>query len=172
MVFGDSGYGHLTGFAAKYIRFPIQKLAVIILTNQANCDPDAIAQGVAGLAEPALIPTAMLQEQPDTDFSLTHRLVAAVTDLAHATASPIICEELRKVITAGTQEILGSALPSIASLRFLTEDEVNGKGIEANGLSVIRIRAYRSKMAGRTRYFRFFLTGDTKLAGVSCWDQD
>lgn len=41
--------GSLTGFRTTFMRFPEQRLAVIVLTNVANANPDRIAEGIAGL---------------------------------------------------------------------------------------------------------------------------
>ncbi|MBX3147272.1 MAG: beta-lactamase family protein [Gemmatimonadales bacterium] len=40
--------GALTGFRTTYMRFPEQRLAVIVLTNVASANPDRIAEGIAG----------------------------------------------------------------------------------------------------------------------------
>lgn len=48
--------GAMPGFRAEMARFVDDKLTFIVLTNSGSADPDAIAQGVAALYIPGLIP--------------------------------------------------------------------------------------------------------------------
>ena len=166
------GGGHVTGFGTKYSFFPQRHLAVIVLTNQSNCNTDVIAQGVAGLVDEALRPQAMMKERAETDAKLAERLVQAVALLAGKGGDEqLTSEALRKAITDQTREVLSSALPTAAAMKFLGTDDVRGKEIWAYGGPAVELRYYRMKNGEKARYFKFYLMEDGKVGGLTCWDE-
>jgi len=99
--------------------------------------------------------------------------VNASIDLAgKATDEQLIAAPLRKAITPETKALLAEALPTQASLQFLGSDDLKGKDISAYGITAAELRHYRIKHPhkDRMRYFKFYLTEDGKVAGLSVWD--
>jgi hypothetical protein len=166
--------GHITGFASRYAIYPQQRLSVIVLTNRNDANTDVIVQGVAGRCDEALKPPAMMKEIPETDPKLAERLVAAVIDLAgEAKDEQLSAAILRKRITPETKKLLAEALPTIAAMKFLSSDDLKGKDVSAYGVPMAELRHYRMKHPTKDqkfRYFKFYLTEDRKLTGVSVWD--
>jgi hypothetical protein len=163
--------GHSTGFATKYSIFPQQQLSVIVFTNQCNCTTNPIVQGVAGLIDEALTAPAMMKEKAETDGKLRERLVKAVAELAgDAKDEGLLAAPLRNAVTAETKTVLLSCLPSVEAMNYLGSDDVAGKEIAAYGVAAAELRYYRMKNGEKMRYFKFYLTGDRKVAGLTCWD--
>jgi D-alanyl-D-alanine carboxypeptidase len=166
--------GHITGFASRYAIYPQQRLSVIVLTNRNEANTDVITQGVAGRIEQALMPAGMMTEIPETDAALLERLVNAVTDLAgQATNEQLIAAPLRKAIMPETKKLLAEALPTTAALKFLGSDDLKGKDTSSYGVPMAELRHYRMKhpqKPQKMRYFKFYLTEDRKVTGVSVWD--
>lgn len=166
------GGGHSTGFAAKYLRFPEQRISVILLCNQHNCDPDRIALGVAGLMRKELLPVSLLPDASDPEPELTARMAKTLAAMAGASDGPqLLTPELRSALTEQTRRFLGAALPQARALRFLGVDRVDGKGVEANGVSVVQLRHYRMTRGKGSRFFTFYLTLDDRVAGLNCWEE-
>ncbi len=165
--------GHVTGFATRYTIYPQQRLSVIVLTNRNEANTDLIVQGVAGRIDKALMPPAMMQEKGESDATVSERLVKAVIDLAGEAKDEQLCAApLRKAITPETKALLAEALPTTAAMKFLGSDDLKGKDISAYGVPMAELRHYRMKhpQKDRMRYFKFYLTEDGKLTGVSVWD--
>ncbi len=166
--------GHITGFASRYAIYPQQQLSVIVLSNRNEANTDVIVQGVAGRIDQALMPPAMMKEIPETNAKLAERLVKALIDLAgDAKDEQLSAAPLRKAITPETKALLAEALPTTASLKFLGSDDLKGKDISAYGVPMVELRQYRMKHPQKDqkmRYFKFYLTDDGKLTGVSVWD--
>jgi len=165
--------GHITGFASRYSIYPQQRLSVIVLSNRNEANTDVIAQGVAGRIDEALMPSGMMKEIPETDAKVAERLVKAVIDLAGEARDEQLCAApLRKAITPETKALLAEALPTTAAMKFLGSDDLKGKDISAYGVPMAELRHYRMKhpQKDQMRYFKFYLTDDGKLTGVSVWD--
>jgi D-alanyl-D-alanine carboxypeptidase len=166
------GGGHVTGFGTKYVCFPQRRLSVIVLTNQNNCNTDVLAHGVAGLVDEALLPQAMMKERAETDAKVAEELVKAVAALAgKGPDEQLVTEALRKAITDQTREMLSSALPTIETMKYQGSDDVRVKAISGYGVPTAELRYYRMKNEQKMRYFKFYLTADGRLAGLTCWDE-
>jgi D-alanyl-D-alanine carboxypeptidase len=164
--------GHSTGFATKYALFPQRKLSVIVFTNQVNSSPDPIAQGIAGLVDEALTPPAMMKEKAESDPALLEKLVKAVIELSGDTKDDaLLTPPLRRAITAETKSTLASPLPSVDAMKYLGSDDVTGKEIAAYGVISSQLRYYRMKNGDNHRYFKFYLTSDVRVAGLTLWDE-
>jgi CubicO group peptidase (beta-lactamase class C family) len=76
--------GAWQGFTTAIMRYPEDSLGVVVLTNldSGHARPSPIAQVIAGLVEPALLP-ALLQPVADTEPSLA-QILRRVIDLAAA----------------------------------------------------------------------------------------
>src|SRR2546423_11257175 len=113
----------------------------------------------------------MMKERVETDSKLAERLVKAVAMLAGKGGDEQLASDaLRKVISDQTREVLSSALPTVEAMRFLGSDDVRGKEISAYGGTAGELRYYKMKNGEKVRYFKFYLNGDRKVAGLTCLD--
>jgi len=163
--------GHITGFATRYSIYPQKRLSVIVLTNRNEANTTVIAEGVAGLIDGMLRPPAMMDQKEESDPDLRGKVLKAINELVgEAKNEDLLSRPLCKSITEETKKMLGEALPTAESMKFLGADDVAGKEISAGGISVAQLRYYRLKYGEKLRYLKFYLTADGKLAGVSFWD--
>jgi hypothetical protein len=143
---------------------------VIILTNRNETNTDDIVQGVAGLIDEQLRAPAMLSEKATDDPGLRERLAKAVDSLAHDQPNASLSAPLAKALNQEQKELLKSALPAADAMKFLGFDDVSTKGIAPYGTPAAQLRYYRMKHEDKMRYFKFYLSADGKVAGLSFWD--
>jgi D-alanyl-D-alanine carboxypeptidase len=162
--------GHMTGFASRYAVFPQHQLSVIILSNRNETNTDVIVQGVAGLVDEQLQAPARLKEKAESDPALREILAKAVASLAAGEANASLTAPLAKALNDEQKTLLKSSLPSPESMHFLGFDDVSGKDISPYGTPAVQLRYYRMKHNAKLRYFKFYLAADSKIAGLSFWD--
>jgi aminopeptidase N len=104
------------------------------------------------------------KERPNADPDTTARLRDLLTEMAKgATDSPHIVPGFRRQIPRG-QATIARWLKDLKSLTFLAQEDVSGKGEEANGARVSRLRHYKLITGQDTLYLTFHLTADGKVA--------
>ncbi|HTW33041.1 MAG TPA: serine hydrolase domain-containing protein [Rhizomicrobium sp.] len=73
--------GKTWGFTSTILRYPDDSLSVVVLTNQYDADAESIADVVAGLIDPVLLPTKLASIR-DTDPSIAISARALLDQLA------------------------------------------------------------------------------------------
>jgi len=161
--------GSWQGFRTSIARYVDQRLTVIVLTNLAQADPEAIAHGIAGLVEPALRLPDPRSVQSDPDPSRTARLRAVLSAWARNETSGEMAAGLAAA-RAGTPRELASRkrtaeqLDKQTSFGFLAEDRVDGRGLERRGTPVSRIVHYGLVAGDKAYAYRFYLDATGKVA--------
>ncbi len=78
---GHAG-AHITGFTSSLFYFRDDRLAVVVLTNAGHANPSRIAQHIAGLAMPALMPPALsaIEDKEPKVTQMLRDLLAGIAD--------------------------------------------------------------------------------------------
>jgi CubicO group peptidase (beta-lactamase class C family) len=160
--------GSWQGFKTQILRFPDDRLTVIVLANLAEARQTAIALGVAslyhaGLTPPHLMPPA---SGPTEMRERLERVLAAI-------ATPEA--DLQPFVTPGFAEAMTPALRTQAASwlkgqrTFAGCDDVSGLGIERYGAAVDRYCYLRIEQAQGGRALTFWVTRDGRVAGLSSY---
>jgi D-alanyl-D-alanine carboxypeptidase len=161
--------GTLTGFRAKFTRFPDHGLTIILLTNLAGANVDNIARGVAGLFIPEIRLTA-LQPQPAPDPAMTTLFQALLSEYSLGNKElKQVTPEFMTVLSGMPQrnrDELTALLKKSKSFDFLVRREINGKGILKLGVPVTSLWHYRLTTPDQTFYYSFYLTADKRVADL------
>jgi CubicO group peptidase (beta-lactamase class C family) len=172
--------GTWQGFRAHLVRYPNDRLTVIVLTNLSTAGAERIAKGVAGLTLPELAPpTPKPLEDPEPRVAALLRRV--VKRLADGTLDPDpFTPEARKEFfpaeAEGWHEILANVGP-LASL-VLVERQV-GAGEKPRGRVPSAARLLAPRPRRHCRYLADFgevgvridltLTGTNRIAGLELY---
>lgn len=155
---GRRTVGHSGGPAlSDILRFPEEKLTIIVLANQQMMYP-YLAQGVADL----LIPASSLPDKgmEDRDEATTTLLKAVLADAAHGTADParFTPEAQQQIVPVLT----GFALPFFRSLEPLGRFTL----LEEREKGDVRTRRYRAWYGKKPILWRFDLTREGKIISM------
>ena len=163
--------GTLTGFRAQFTRFPEQGLTIIVLTNLANANVDAISRGVAGLFIPEIRFTA-LQPQTNPDPAMTTMFQGMLAEYAQGVkelkqATPELATALSGVAQRNRDE-LSALLKNAKSFEFLARRDINGKGFLKLGIPVTSLWLYRlTTTENKTFHYSFYLTANKRVADLN-----
>ena len=163
--------GSWQGFKTAIVRYPEQKLTVIVLANLAQAEPMRLATAVAGLVEPELAWPDVRAAVVDPDLVRTARLREVLQAWAKGVPSPGMAQGFRNSNTGTAREKAGredlqKQLATATKFTFLAEDDVKSRGIERRGETISRIAFYL--MPGeRDVRFRFFLNDMGEVADFS-----
>jgi CubicO group peptidase (beta-lactamase class C family) len=163
--------GSWQGFKTAIVRYPEQKLTVIVLANLAQAEPLRLATAVAGLVEPELAWPGVHAAVVDPDPARTARLREVLHAWAKGEPAPGMAHGLRST-NAGTareqagREDLQKQLAAATGFMFLAADDLKGRGIERRGETISRVVFYF--MPGEyDRRYRFFLNDKGEVADFS-----
>jgi CubicO group peptidase (beta-lactamase class C family) len=163
--------GSWQGFKTAIVRYPGQKLTVIVLANLAQAEPMRLATTVAGLVEPALAWPDVRAAVVDPDPARTARLREVLQAWAKGEPSPGMARGFRSTSADTAREQAGredlqSQLAMAREFTFLAEDDVKSLGIERRGETINHVAFYL--MSGeRDRRYRFFLNDQGEVADFS-----
>jgi len=157
----------LTG--TEYTRFPDDKLTVIVLTNLdlpiggTTSNAWGLTKGVAGRLIPALL-FSSLKEQAEINPDLTQKLRNLLLKAAKGEEVPMMTPGLRARRADASVANLAKRLQELTSFTFLACEEIKGRVFERFGAQVSRTCYYKMVTRSETRYYRFLLTSDDKVA--------
>src|SRR5205814_4217018 len=107
----------------------------------------------------------MMSEQPETDAKLLETLVRSVATFNESISAPWI-----RALSEEQKTQLKSALPTVEGMKFLGTDDVTTRDVSPYGIPTAQLRYYRMKHDRKVRYFKFYLSGDGKIAALNFWD--
>ncbi|MFL5449347.1 MAG: hypothetical protein ACJ8AX_12420, partial [Gemmatimonadales bacterium] len=120
--------GSWQGFKTAIYRYPEYGLTVIALANLAQAQPGPLAEGIAGLFEPALTPAHRLSaplpgpKSPIRDEQLLARV-------AKGADSAVTTPGLQRFLSAASRRELSEQLAPIESWQSLGCDDVSGRKV-------------------------------------------
>lgn len=163
--------GTLTGFRAQFTRFPDQGLTVILLTNLANANVDAITRGVASLFIPEIRFTA-LQPQSAPDPTMTAFFQGLLAEYSQGVKEiKQMTPEFMSALAGAPQrnrDELSALLKNSKSFDFLARRDINGKGFLKLGIPVTSLWIYRlTTNENKTFHYSFYLTEDKRVADLN-----
>ena len=158
-----------TGYSSAFLKFPTDKLTVVVLssqfdlTNIQNAPMYALTLGLAKLYLPAL---SNALPPTDPDPKMTAWIGARIADLAHGNIHRRqFTEAMNAVLTPAllkhTQQTF-SALGPLQSVVFLSRSEENG----------LRVYHYRSVFGDTAIVWTWTLTADGQIAGEESHGED
>jgi len=158
---GHSG-AHMTGFTSAIIKYRDDNFAIVILTNAGGANPTRIAQHVAGMFIPALMPAvAKAIEDKEPKVTQLLREVAGNIKEGKLTADPFT-PDMWKIIS-----------PQLKALAEQSRRDGDFKSIELLAHSESgseRTYRYRLLSARKNHIFSLVLNGDGKITGL--WIED
>ena len=158
--------GGTAGFRAVFSHFPEQQLTVIVLGNQANAAPEAIAKGVAGLHDPALLPPQMIVPQADPNPARTETLRQFLLDYAEDNGKDMAL--MAPTCIAATipewRRLAAGRVKGIQTFTFIASDDARELHEATSRHDVARCCYYKSVTPQETRFYTFMLTADGKVA--------
>ena len=142
---------------------PDDKLTVIVLANLtlgSSNNPRGIAHAVAAHYIPGLRFSAIVP-QPDPDPSMTHKIRNLLRDIAEGTANPDL------LVGGISEDRRGSTrfwVKNMESFTFLACDDVRTRALDRFGARVTHLCYYKQTTPAETRYYRFYLTPDSRVS--------
>jgi D-alanyl-D-alanine carboxypeptidase len=141
--------GGIPGFITEAVRYPADKLSVIVFTNSGTCDPGEIADGIAGLYVPALKPSSMLSPSADPDPAFTKSLQDLLEHFAKGDSNmPQASDDLKKQLNANTISIAKDLVDHLKELQFLLA-ETDAKGAKTFYYRVARTDGAQTLTVGQ-----------------------
>ena len=119
--------GSWQGFRAAIARYPAERLAVSVLANLDQAEPEALAHAIAGLVEPKLRSRDPGVAVTDPDPARTARLRGVLAawasfDGVEAMAPGLAATASASAREAGSRRWTGRSLAAATAFRFLGED--------------------------------------------------
>ena len=157
--------GAWQGFKSSIVRFPNDKLTVIIFANLAQARPGRLAHGVAGIYNAELIPPLPATIE-DKELQVTEFFKDVLQKFVDNTIKPeIFTDEMRAAIFPETAKQIGEAFKSfgkLESVALISRTEKNG----------FRNYRYLLKYPAVNIFVRLTLTKDDKIAGMGLEDEN
>lgn len=157
--------GAWQGFRAAIYRYPEFDLTVAVLANLAEAESGAIAQGIAGIMEPALQPPQLLPA-PLASPSPPLPIPELLDRIAGSADSNAITPGLGRFLIGGARGELHQTLQKAGAWTFLGCDEVAARRISWLGGEVERICYVRSATPGQHTVVSLFYTGDWRATYI------
>lgn len=151
--------GSWQGFKSAIYRYPHFDLTVVVLANLAQAESGAIAQGIAGLIEPALRPPQLLPA-PLSGPSPPLAIPELLARMGQGSDSRAITPGLRRFLTPADRRELKQTLDKVRSWTLLGCDEVAARRINWLGGDVQRICYARSDGPAQRMVVSVFYTMD------------
>ena len=161
--------GAWQGFRTSIARYEKQDLTIAVLANSANAQPDAIVKGIAGLVNKQLeLPDpATPGVDPDTDRTL--QIKALLEAWSASQSHALMTSKLAKVDAENHRESFGrnrlaDTLKNTKDFYWLTNDVVDGAGIQRRGEVIQRISYFGLETEKETLGFRVYFNAEEQVA--------
>jgi CubicO group peptidase (beta-lactamase class C family) len=167
--FVEHGGAHMTGFNSHILRYPDDKLTVIVLANLAGANPHTIARGIASIYQPGIFAPRALTAAKDPDAKRSKVIDEFMRDVAAGKKEPRHSTEgLRANIDEDDSHEMADLLKDMRSFGFLEAEDVADRSIERNGAPVRWSCFYRLETRKNVAWhFRFWLTDVGQIADFS-----
>jgi CubicO group peptidase (beta-lactamase class C family) len=154
--------GAWQGFRSAIARYPGQNLAVAVLSNLAQAEPEMMAHAIAGLLEPSLRMPDAASARQDPDANRTGRLRGVLKAWADYRTTPDMARALAATATGTMREAYGRSetgkqLAATRGFRFVGEDDLSERPVEMYGDRVKRIVYYALETDESRHIYRFRL---------------
>lgn len=161
--------GSWQGFRAAIARYPDEKLAVMVLSNLAQAQPEQIAHGIAGVVDPALQLPDPRSPQADPDPKRTAALRAVLLAWGKGEASPRMATSLRAAAERdnASRKSTAEQLEKQTAFAYLAEDDVHTRALERRGEVVARIVHEGLLTFDKAFAYRFYLNAAGQVADFS-----
>jgi CubicO group peptidase (beta-lactamase class C family) len=160
--------GSWQGFKTAIYRYPELDLTVIVLANLAQAQQGAIAQGIAGILEPALRPPHLLTSvlpgrmPPIPVPDLLTRIIGG-------TDSTGITPALSRFLSPAARNELGTTLTQASTWEPLGCDPVVGRGTRVLGAGIARVCYARATGASARELVTVYYTGDWRAVHIDSY---
>ena len=157
-----------TGFTSAFFMLPEKKFGVIVLTNQYDANPQAIALGIAARSGGSdLTPPSEMRAQADGDPAATARAQAFMEALFRggdvaALATPGLARHLSAMWHPPAAP--GPAPP----LTFIAREAVS-RPLQRFGAAVTTFAYYKLRDDGEDHWITFLVTADGRFAGYEAY---
>lgn len=151
--------GSWQGFQTAIFRYPEFDLTVIVLANLAQAEAGAIAQGIAGVIEPALQPPHLLRK-PVGKAAPPLPVLQLLRRMADGSDSRGTTARLRLFLTPAHRNELNQSLKKAGAWAFLGCDDVTDRRISWLGGDVARICYLRGSGPVQPTVISVFYTRD------------
>ena len=155
--------GSWQGFKTAFFRYPEFDLTVAVLANLDQATPGSIAQGIAGILEPALQPPHLLRSAlpgPTPPLAIPDLLQRLATGDEPDTVMPAA----RRFLLPAARRQLGETLDRVGKWTALGCEPVAGRKIRWLGADVARICYARGIGKAERTVVTVYYTGDWKPA--------
>jgi CubicO group peptidase (beta-lactamase class C family) len=164
--------GSWQGFRAAIARYVEDGLTVAVLANLADARPEAIAHEVAGIVVEALRLPDPGEGRTDPVPGRTDRLRAVLTAWAESGTLPQMGRGLAATASGSAREAFGrkrtsDRLAALKSFSWLAADDLESRPLDWRGETVTAIAHYLLETADARYAYRFYLTGDGRVADFS-----
>jgi CubicO group peptidase (beta-lactamase class C family) len=155
--------GSWQGFKTAIYRYPEFDLTVVVLANLAEAHPSAIAEGIAGIMEPAVRPPHLLTSAlPGSRPPVP--IPALLSRIVLGTDSSGVTPALHRFLSPAARKELGTTLADATSWTPLGCDAVTNRGIRLLGATIERICYARASGPMEHNLFTVFYTGEWRAA--------
>jgi D-alanyl-D-alanine carboxypeptidase len=136
--------GNTAGYSSGFLRYPNDRLSVLILTNNVDTDGTAIANQIASVYEPSVSITN-LKPQTDPDPAFTQRFLALLQgDPKSIPLAPEYEFFLKTERGKYVQRFAPPQYRKIKALQYLREETRNGDRIYYYKIAIPDVKAYAS----------------------------
>jgi CubicO group peptidase (beta-lactamase class C family) len=145
--------GGVSGYSAGLYRAPLDKLSVVVLTNNINAVGVGIATDIASIFEPSISPIS-LRPRPDPNPEITKRFLQLLQgnnkSIPFAPEFLLALKTMRGIFFAGEAK----SFREINKLTFLHKEDQNGYSVYF----------YQTSFKGKTAYVSMRLTAQQQIA--------
>jgi len=158
----------VNGFTSTFFMLPEKQLGVVVLTNQYDATPQAIAFGIAGRYDAELRSASDASPQPDPDPAGSARANAFFDALlSGGDLSQLATPGLVKHLSAMWHPPARPAGPP-ASFVFVGREDVK-RPLQRFGSDVVRFAYYKVHVDGDDHSFTLLLSSDGRIAGYEAY---
>ncbi|HEY3777292.1 MAG TPA: serine hydrolase domain-containing protein [Rhizomicrobium sp.] len=153
-------------FSSSVFFLPEKQFGVVVLTNQSDANPRAIALGIAARCDPELKPPHELSPQPERNPAATARAKAFVAALFRGgELLPFATSGLVRHLSAIAHPLAPAGAPAPA-VAFIADEDL-ALPIQRFGASAVRLAYYKITIEGDDHWITLYLTAAGRIADLA-----
>jgi CubicO group peptidase (beta-lactamase class C family) len=158
--------GSWQGFRSYIARYVDDKLTVVVLLNQAEASPGAIAHEVAGLYNPTLLTPDRMSSKPDPNPTTTQALRDMLPKIGQAqnTDSEMLSPAFVSVLSKDRRKIFADSTQKMQSITFIDCDIQDGSKKSPTGDPVDKLCYYKITTDKEPTYCTAWITPEGKVS--------